>query len=80
MARAMDVAAWDVDFYALSNYKLLGPHMATLFVSDAAAADLVGAGGTARCACGVGLESCFRGVFCSGVVCKAGLRVRAVSC
>lgn len=44
--RAVDVAASGVDFYAVSNYKIMGPHMATLFVSDAAARELVEEGGT----------------------------------
>lgn len=29
--RAVDVEAWDVDFYALSLYKVYGPHQALLF-------------------------------------------------
>ncbi len=29
--RAMDVAAWDVDWYAYSAYKVYGPHMAALW-------------------------------------------------
>lgn len=29
--RAIDVRAWDVDFYGYSTYKVFGPHMAALF-------------------------------------------------
>ena len=29
--RAIDVAAWDVDFYLCSTYKLYGPHLALLY-------------------------------------------------
>jgi cysteine desulfurase family protein (TIGR01976 family) len=40
--RAMDVAAWDVDFYAYSTYKVYGPHMAALWASRDALAGLEG--------------------------------------
>ena len=29
--RAIDVKAWDVDFYLCSTYKLYGPHLALLY-------------------------------------------------
>ncbi len=40
--RAMDVDAWDVDWYAFSCYKVYGPHMAALYGKDEAFAELVG--------------------------------------
>jgi len=40
--RVMDVAAWDVDWYAYSAYKVYGPHMAALYGKSDAFADLVG--------------------------------------
>jgi len=38
--RAIDVAAWDVDFYAWSAYKVYGPHMAVLYAKREALAEL----------------------------------------
>lgn len=40
--RAMDVAAWNVDFYAYSTYKVYGPHMAALWASSDALSELQG--------------------------------------
>ncbi|NNF43929.1 MAG: cysteine desulfurase-like protein [Phycisphaerales bacterium] len=40
--RAIDVAAWDVDWYAFSTYKVYGPHMAVLYGRGDAAAELRG--------------------------------------
>jgi cysteine desulfurase family protein (TIGR01976 family) len=40
--RAIDVAAWDVDFYVFSIYKVLGPHMAALFGRHDALLELEG--------------------------------------
>jgi cysteine desulfurase family protein (TIGR01976 family) len=40
--RAMDVAAWDVDWYAYSTYKVYGPHMAALWARRDALAELSG--------------------------------------
>jgi len=40
--RAMDVAAWDVDWYAYSTYKVYGPHMAALWGRHDAIAELAG--------------------------------------
>jgi len=40
--RSMDVAAWNVDFYAYSTYKVYGPHMAALWASSDALAELEG--------------------------------------
>jgi len=40
--RAMDVAAWDVDWYAYSTYKVYGPHMAALWGRRDAIAELTG--------------------------------------
>ena len=40
--RAMDVSAWGVDFYAYSTYKVYGPHMAALWASWEALAELPG--------------------------------------
>ena len=40
--RAMDVAAWDVDWYAYSAYKVYGPHMAALWGRRDALAELRG--------------------------------------
>lgn len=38
----LDVAKWDVDFLAASNYKIFGPHMAGLYGKKEALADLNG--------------------------------------
>jgi cysteine desulfurase family protein (TIGR01976 family) len=38
--RAIDVAAWDVDYYAFSTYKVYGPHMAALYGRSDAIAEL----------------------------------------
>ncbi len=38
--RAIDVDAWDVDWYVYSNYKVYGPHMAVLYGRDDALAEL----------------------------------------
>lgn len=40
--RAMDVTAWDVDWYAFSTYKVYGPHMAVLYGKAEAMAELPG--------------------------------------
>ncbi|MCP4677009.1 MAG: aminotransferase class V-fold PLP-dependent enzyme [Deltaproteobacteria bacterium] len=40
--RAMDVAEWEVDWYVYSLYKVYGPHMAALFGTDDAFAELEG--------------------------------------
>lgn len=40
--RAIDVDAWGVDWYAYSTYKVYGPHMAALYGSKAAFAELSG--------------------------------------
>ena len=40
--RAIDVRAWDVDFYVYSTYKVFGPHMAAMFGKQEAWADLEG--------------------------------------
>lgn len=40
--RAMDVAAWDIDFYAYSTYKVYGPHMAAMWASRDALSELQG--------------------------------------
>jgi len=40
--RAMDVDAWNVDFYAYSTYKVYGPHMAALWASRDALTELRG--------------------------------------
>jgi selenocysteine lyase/cysteine desulfurase len=40
--RAMDVSAWDVDWYAYSTYKVYGPHMAALWGRGDAIAELPG--------------------------------------
>ncbi|MHC5212006.1 MAG: cysteine desulfurase-like protein [Planctomycetota bacterium] len=40
--RAIDVAAWDVDYYAYSTYKVYGPHMAALWGRREALAELTG--------------------------------------
>ena len=40
--QAIDVQAWDVDFYALSFYKVYGPHIAALYGKDEAWARLKG--------------------------------------
>ncbi|MDZ4806342.1 MAG: cysteine desulfurase-like protein [Candidatus Eisenbacteria bacterium] len=40
--RPVDVTDWDVDWYVFSNYKVYGPHMAVLYGSAAAVAELTG--------------------------------------
>jgi cysteine desulfurase family protein (TIGR01976 family) len=40
--RAMDVAAWDVDWYGYSTYKVYGPHMGALYGRHDALAELEG--------------------------------------
>jgi cysteine desulfurase family protein (TIGR01976 family) len=40
--RAMDVAAWDVDWYACSAYKVYGPHLAALYGHGDALGELTG--------------------------------------
>jgi len=40
--RAIDVASWDVDWYAYSAYKVFGPHMAALWGRRDAVAELTG--------------------------------------
>lgn len=40
--RAVDVDAWDVDWYVYSTYKVFGPHMAVLYGRDDALAELPG--------------------------------------
>ena len=40
--RAVDVQAWDVDWYAYSTYKVYGPHMAVLYGKHEAMAELPG--------------------------------------
>lgn len=40
--QAVDVAAWDADFYAFSTYKVYGPHMAAMFGKHEAWAELKG--------------------------------------
>jgi cysteine desulfurase family protein (TIGR01976 family) len=40
--RAIDVSAWDVDWYAYSTYKVYGPHMAALWGRRHALAELTG--------------------------------------
>jgi len=40
--RAVDVTAWDVDWYAYSTYKVYGPHMGVLYGKDEALAELPG--------------------------------------
>lgn len=40
--RAIDVAAWGVDWYVYSTYKVFGPHMAALYGSFEAFAELEG--------------------------------------
>jgi cysteine desulfurase family protein (TIGR01976 family) len=40
--RAMDVAAWDVDWYVYSTYKVYGPHMAALWGRHDALAEVAG--------------------------------------
>lgn len=40
--RAIDVAAWDVDYYVYSTYKVYGPHMAALYGHEDALAELQG--------------------------------------
>jgi cysteine desulfurase family protein (TIGR01976 family) len=40
--RAIDVQAWDVDYYVYSTYKVYGPHMAVLYGKSEALAELEG--------------------------------------
>ncbi len=40
--RAIDVAAWDVDYYVYSTYKVYGPHMAALWGKQDALAEITG--------------------------------------
>lgn len=40
--RAIEVGAWDVDWYVYSTYKVFGPHMAVLYGRDDALAELPG--------------------------------------
>ncbi len=40
--RAIDVDAWDVDWYVYSTYKVFGPHLAVLYGRDDALAELPG--------------------------------------
>jgi cysteine desulfurase family protein (TIGR01976 family) len=40
--RAVDVAAWDVDWYAFSTYKVYGPHMGLLYGRHDAVSELTG--------------------------------------
>lgn len=40
--QAVDVAAWDADFYGFSTYKVYGPHMAAMFGKNEAWAELKG--------------------------------------
>ena len=40
--RAIDVAGWGVDWYVYSTYKVYGPHMAALWGSASAVAELTG--------------------------------------
>jgi len=40
--RAIDVTAWDVDWYVYSTYKVYGPHMAVMFGKQEALAELTG--------------------------------------
>lgn len=40
--RAVDVDAWDVDWYVYSTYKVFGPHMAVLYGRDDSLAELPG--------------------------------------
>ena len=40
--RAIDVRAWDVDWYVYSTYKVYGPHMAVLYGKREALAELTG--------------------------------------
>lgn len=40
--RAVDVAAWGVDWYVFSTYKVFGPHMAALFGRNEAFEDISG--------------------------------------
>ncbi len=40
--RAIDVQAWEVDWYVYSTYKVYGPHMAVMFGKKEALAELVG--------------------------------------
>jgi cysteine desulfurase family protein (TIGR01976 family) len=40
--RAIDVQAWDVDWYVYSTYKVYGPHMAVMYGKDEALAELTG--------------------------------------
>lgn len=40
--RAVDVTAWDVDYYVFSTYKVYGPHMAVMYGKAEALAELKG--------------------------------------
>ena len=40
--RVMDVAGWNVDWYAYSTYKVYGPHMGAMWGSAEALAELIG--------------------------------------
>jgi cysteine desulfurase family protein (TIGR01976 family) len=40
--RAIDVQAWDVDWYVYSTYKVYGPHMAVMYGKTEALAELTG--------------------------------------
>jgi cysteine desulfurase family protein (TIGR01976 family) len=40
--RAIDVSAWGVDYYVYSTYKVFGPHMAALYGSREALAEVTG--------------------------------------
>ncbi len=40
--RSINVADWNVDWYVFSNYKVYGPHMATLYGSHEAISELTG--------------------------------------
>lgn len=40
--RAIDVQAWDVDYYFFSTYKVYGPHMAALYGGREALAEITG--------------------------------------
>jgi cysteine desulfurase family protein (TIGR01976 family) len=40
--RAIDVQAWDVDWYVYSTYKVYGPHMAVMYGKKEALAELTG--------------------------------------
>ena len=42
--RAIDVSAWDADWYVYSTYKVFGPHMAAMYAKGDALAELRGPG------------------------------------